>query len=110
MNKSNLQLTESEEKRLQLLKKQTPEDSLTPEEIEDFEKWARSPKDDNSPKFELSYNGSPVFIDMLTLLQCLKIAEHTHHIPPLESGWWLKVIKQYPVEIHLDGRIQTKSE
>ncbi|MFA0079760.1 hypothetical protein AB4427_16745 [Vibrio artabrorum] len=110
MSKPTFQLTESEEKMLQSLNKQAPVDGLTPEEIKDFEEWSCSPKDDSSPKFELRYNGSPVFIDMLTLLQCLKIAEHTHHIPPLESGWWLKIIKQYPVETHLDGRIQIKSE
>ena len=76
----------------------------------EWEEWLNTPNHDDSPKFELNYNGSPVFIDMLTLLQCLKIAEHTHHIPKINGSWWLKIIKQYPVEVHLDGHIQTKSQ
>ena len=62
---------------------------------------------DSRPQFELLYNGSPIFIDMNTLLQCLKIAEYTHHIPPIDGAWWLEITKRYSVEIHLDGRIQT---
>ncbi|AZQ13279.1 hypothetical protein [Shewanella khirikhana] len=65
---------------------------------------------DQRPLFELEYNGHPVFVDMLTLLQCLKIAEHTHHIPAISPQWWLQITKEYPVEVNLDGRIQTAKE
>ncbi len=83
---------------------------LTEAELADFKEWCETPKCDESPKFELEYNGAPVFIDMFTLLQCLKIAEYTHHIPPIDSAWWLNISKQYPIEVNLDGHIQTKNE
>ncbi len=51
-----------------------------------------------------------IFLDLTTLLQCLKIAEHSHFTPPISSEWWLDIVKRYPVEINLDGRIQTESE
>ncbi|QDF68703.1 hypothetical protein FJQ87_18540 (plasmid) [Shewanella sp. SNU WT4] len=73
-----------------------------------LEEWLNTPDHDDGPKFELNYNGSPVFIDMFTLLQCLKIAEHAHHIPKINASWWLEIIRQYPIEVHLDGRIQTE--
>ncbi|HIF9415340.1 TPA: hypothetical protein ACX6SD_003250 [Photobacterium damselae] len=73
----------------------------------DWQQWMDTQLTDSSPKFELRYNGSPIFIDMNTLLQCLKIAEYTHHIPPIDGAWWLEITKRYSVEIHLDGRIQT---
>lgn len=73
--------------------------------VENDSAWFQLP--DGRPQFELLYNGSPIFIDMKTLLQCLKIAEYTHHIPPIDGAWWLEITKRYSVEIHLDGRIQT---
>ncbi|WP_085344655.1 hypothetical protein [Vibrio sp. ArtGut-C1] len=83
---------------------------LTEEQEKSWEQWVNTTFPDDSPRFELIYNDSPIYIDMLTLLQCLKIAEHTHHIPPIDGEWWVNIIKQYPVEIHLDGRIQAQSE
>ncbi|HFK4420944.1 TPA: hypothetical protein ACGTRQ_003612 [Vibrio parahaemolyticus] len=83
---------------------------ISNQQSQDWENWIEMARHDNSPKFELNYNGSPIFIDMKTLLQCLKIAEYTHHVPPIDSAWWLKIVKQYPIEVHLDGRIQTKSD
>ncbi|HIF9170107.1 TPA: hypothetical protein ACX6PO_002852 [Photobacterium damselae] len=73
----------------------------------DWQQWMDTQLTDSSPKFELRYNDLPIFIDMKTLLQCLKIAEYTHHIPPIDGAWWLEITKRYSVEIHLDGRIQT---
>ncbi len=77
---------------------------------QDWQRWLEISNHDDTPKFELISNGQSVFIDMVTLLQCLRIAEHTHHIPKIEDDWWVKIIRHYPVEVNLDGRIQIKSE
>ncbi len=83
---------------------------LTSEQQQSWEEWVKTQTHDNTARFELIYNGKPIYLDLLTLLQCLKIAEHTHHVPPIAGEWWLKVVKEYPVEMHLDGRIQTQSK
>ncbi|MDD9196886.1 hypothetical protein PVK62_13740 [Aliivibrio sp. S3MY1] len=108
MEPKKYEYTEEELKTLNSLEKAASSTALSHEtQTQDWEKWMHD--DDHSPKFELNYNGSPIFMDMLTLLQCLKIAEHTHHLPKINSEWWLQIIKQYPIEVNLDERIQTQN-
>ncbi|HFQ5065522.1 hypothetical protein WM008_19770 [Vibrio vulnificus] len=110
MSKPPYQPTESEAKELELLQKHNSSHPFSLEQQKNWEQWVKTHTHENTPRFELIYNGAPIYIDMLTLLQCLKIAEHTHHVPPITGTWWLDVIKEYPVEIHLDGRIQTQTQ
>ncbi|MEZ9999950.1 hypothetical protein [Vibrio sp. 10N.261.46.A3] len=77
---------------------------------ESLKAWATSLSYDDAPKFELLYNGQTIFLDLTTLLQCLKIAEHCHLTPPIDSDWWLDIVRRYCVEVNLDGRIQVEND
>lgn len=84
--------------------------NTTDTQKKDLEDWLATFSCDDSPRFELLYNGQTIFLDLTTLLQCLKIAEYSHFTPPIDSDWWLDIVRRYPVEINLDGRIQTESQ
>lgn len=99
---AKFKLTESEEKELQSLEDAGFSSKLTEEQEKNWEDWVKNRVEDDTPRFEFTSNGSPISIDLLTLLQCLKVAEHTHYVPPIDETWWVKIIKQYPVNIHLE--------
>ncbi|MCY9828817.1 hypothetical protein [Vibrio chagasii] len=87
-----------------------PAQDFSEHEDENLKEWAASVSCDDTPRFELLYNGQPIFLDLTTLLQCLKIAEHCHLTPPIDSDWWLDIVRRYRVEVNLDGRVQTERE
>ena len=41
--------------------------------------------------------GDAFSLDLVTLLKCLKEAEHNAAIPPIDPAWWLTIARAYNV-------------
>lgn len=66
---------------------------------------------DGTLVFELENGQETLGVELTTILQMIRIAEHQHFIPAIEDKWWCRVQQRYPeLQVDIDEHIQAKNK
>ncbi|WP_318452333.1 hypothetical protein [Photobacterium leiognathi] len=66
---------------------------------------------DGTLVFELDNGQETLGIELTTILQMIRIAQHQSFIPALENTWWCLVQQRYPeLQVDIDEYIQIKNK